>query len=572
MYTLGLNLYHADSSACIFKNTELIAAAEEERFIRKKHWAGVPFKSIQFCLDSCSIKIDDVDFITVNSSIYSNFFNKISYIIKNPNLSFLLSALKRRKKKANLQNLLREHFDTKKKFKIIKVDHHLSHIASSFYPSGFENSISISIDGFGDFCSLVISYCDKDKIKIIKKLKFPNSLGVFYEGITQALGFKNYGDEYKVMGLAPYGKPTYYEILSELFIENSLNLNLDYFNHDKKNFSYKFEGTPNQSDLIAENFIKKLNNKLTDNNEVLKNNQNIAFSAQKIFEEKVMSLFDKKILNHSKNLSLSGGCAMNSSCNGKLYKQKIFENIFVPPSPGDSGGAIGSSLVFLKNTNKNIEFRNIENSFLGTSYSNTEVKNFISNNNRLNDYNINFYDDDTLVKKVAKYLSSGDKVVGWFQGKMEFGPRALGNRSILSDPRNPRMRDIINLKIKLREKFRPFAPSILDEYKNDWFNFDGNSDYMSFVADVREKKKLIIPAVTHVDGTGRLQTVKKDTSKRFYNLIEEFNKITNVPILLNTSFNENEPIVESPYQAIETFLRTKMDALILENYYIIRSE
>ena len=572
MYTLGINLYHADSSACIFKNGELIAAAEEERFIRKKHWAGVPFKSIQFCLDSCSIKIEDINFITVNSNIYSNFFNKINYIVQNPNLSFLLSALKRRKKKANLQNLLREHFDTKKKFKIIKVDHHLSHIASSFYPSGFENSISISIDGFGDFCSLVISYCNKNKIKILKKLRFPNSLGVFYEGITQALGFKNYGDEYKMMGLAPYGKPIYYKLLSELFIKDSLNLNLDYFNHDKKNFSYKFEGVPDQSNLIAENFIAKLNNRLNENNEVLKNNENIAFSAQKLFEEKVMSLFDKKILSYSKNLSLSGGCAMNSSCNGKIYKQKIFKNIFIPPSPGDSGGAIGSSLVFLKNQYKDIEFKNIKNSFLGTNYSNTEIKNFISNNSRLNDYKINFYNDDILVKKVAKYLSSGDKVVGWFQGKMEFGPRALGNRSILSDPRNPKMRDIINLKIKLREKFRPFAPSILDEYKNEWFNFDGNSDYMSFVAEVRDKKKLIIPAVTHVDDTGRLQTVKKDTSKRFYNLIEEFNKITNVPILLNTSFNENEPIVESPHQAIETFLRTKMDALILENYYIIRSE
>ena len=288
MYTLGLNLYHADSSACIFNKAELVAAAEEERFVRKKHWAGVPFNAIKFCLDSCSIQIDDIDVVTVNSNLYSNFFSKISYLIKNPNFSLLTSAIKRRKKKENLQNLLSEHFNTKKKFKIIKVDHHLSHIASSFYPSRFENSISISIDGFGDFCSLVISYCDKNNIKILKKLKFPNSLGVFYEGITQALGFKNYGDEYKVMGLAPYGKPVYYDILSKLFIDNTLNLNLKYFNHDKKNFSYKFEGIPNQGDLISEEYIEKLKKKLNDNNEILESNPNVAFSAQKIFEEKVI--------------------------------------------------------------------------------------------------------------------------------------------------------------------------------------------------------------------------------------------------------------------------------------------
>lgn len=572
MYTLGLNLYHADSSASIFRNAELVAAAEEERFVRKKHWAGIPFKAIEFCLNSSSIGIEDIDIITVNSNLYSNIYSKLSYIIKNPNLNLLGSALKRRQKKESLQTLLQKYFRIKKKFKIVKIDHHLSHIASSYFPSKYKDSLSISIDGFGDFCSIVISYCNEDKIKILKKLKFPNSLGVFYEGITQALGFKNYGDEYKVMGLAPYGKAIYYDLLSELFINKSLDLNLRYFNHDKKNFTYNFEGIPNQSNLISDNFINKMKKKLKENNELIKGNKNLACSAQKIFEEKVFSLFEEKFLKLSENLTLSGGCAMNSSCNGKIFKKKFFKNIYISSAPGDAGGAIGSSLIYLKKQFNRNQFKNIENAFLGPSYKNLEIKELIENNNKLKNHVYYFYDNKELVQKIAAYLAKGDKVIGWFQGKMEFGPRALGNRSILSDPRNKNMRDIINSKIKLRENFRPFAPSILDEYKSEWFHFNGNSDYMSFVAEVKQEKRNTIPAVTHIDGTGRLQTVKKDVSNRFYDLINEFNNITMVPILLNTSFNENEPIVQSPTEAIETFLRTKMDALVMENYCIFRSE
>ena len=572
MYTLGLNLYHADSSASIFKNAELIAAAEEERFVRKKHWAGVPFKAIEYCLDSNSIGIEDLDVITVNSNLYSNFYSKLSYLIQNPNLNLLSSVLKRRKKKESLQNLLQKHFRTKKKFKIVKIDHHLSHIASSYFPSKYKDSLSISIDGFGDFCSIMISYCNGDKIKVLKKIKFHNSLGVFYEGITQALGFKNYGDEYKVMGLAPYGKEIYYDLLSELFINKSLDLNLRYFNHDKKNFTYNFEGIPNQSNLISEEFIAKIKKKLIGYIVYIENNVFLAFFAQKIFEEKVFSLFEEKYLKLSQNLTLSGGCAMNSSCNGKIFKKNFFKNIYISPAPGDAGGAIGSSLIYLKKKFKQNQFTNIENAFLGPSYKNSEIKGLIENNHKLQNHICHFYDDKELVQKIAAFLSKGDKVVGWFQGKMEFGPRALGNRSILSDPRNKNMRDIINSKIKLRENFRPFAPSILDEHKSEWFHFNGNSDYMSFVADVKQEKRNIIPAVTHIDGTGRLQTVKKDFSKRFYDLINEFNNITKVPILFNTSFNENEPIVQNPTEAIETFLRTKMDALVMENYCIFRSE
>ena len=572
MYTLGLNLYHADCSASIFHNSELVAAAEEERFLRKKHWAGIPFNSINFCLKSCSIEINDVDVITVNSNLYSNILSKVAYLIKNPNLSLLSSALKRRRKKESLQILLGQYFKTKKKFKIVKIDHHLSHIASAYFPSGFKDCLSISIDGFGDFCSIVISYCNDGKIKILKKIKFPNSLGVFYEGITQTLGFKNYGDEYKVMGLAPYGKAIYYDLLSELFVKKTLDLNLEYFNHDKKNFTYNFEGIPNQSNLISDKFILRIKKELEKNNETIQSNKNLAFSAQKIFEEKVFLLFEEKFLKFSKNLTLSGGCSMNSSCNGKIYKKNIFENIFIPPAPGDAGGAIGSSLFYLKKKFKPNQFKNINNPFLGPSYKNSEIKKLIEKNDKLLNFKIYYYDDSELEKKIANYLSKGDKVIGWFQGSMEFGPRALGNRSILSDPRNSNMKDIINSKIKLRENFRPFAPSILDEYKYDWFHFNANSDYMSFVADVREEKRNIIPAVTHVDGTGRLQTVKKHVSKKFYNLINEFNNLTKVPILLNTSFNENEPIVQHPDEAIGTFLRTKMDALVLENHCIFRSE
>ena len=347
MYTLGLNLYHADSSACIFKGTELVAAAEEERFVRKKHWAGIPLNAIEFCLNETSITIEEIEAITVNSNIFSNFFNKIFYVVANPNFNLVYSALTRRGKKNSLQNILSNYFKTKKKFNILKIDHHLSHIASSYFPSNFDNALAISRDGFGDFSSIVLSHCKKNNIQVLKKIFFPNSLGVFYEGITQVIGFKNYGDEYKVMGLAPYGKPIYCDLLSELFHKNSLKLNLKYFNHTNKNFKYNFEGIPNQSQLISDNFVSKIKTILNKNKERLEQNQNIASSAQKLFEEKVFSLIEDKYLKLSSNLSLSGGCAMNSSCNGKIHK-KIFKKIFVPPAPGDAGGAIGSSLIYLK--------------------------------------------------------------------------------------------------------------------------------------------------------------------------------------------------------------------------------
>ena len=574
---LGLNCNHADSSACILKNGKLLFAVEEERINRIKHWAGLPIESIKECLNQTNIDCTEITDIAINTNPLSNIKEKTIFFLKN----YLLGSKKREIvsriiKKINIKKDINNLLNPKKlsqKVKIHYIDHHVAHISSAFYPSNFDNAVGLSIDGFGDFCSLSIAKCNSERIEIIEKVFFPDSLGLFYEAFTQLIGFSNYGDEYKMMGLSSYGKPKYVDLISKNLFKNekNINLNLKYFNHTDNNYSYKFSGRPNQSRLMN-NKIKELINveNLKINEKITELQKDLAASIQKIFEKKLDNIIKKiKNLNFSKNLVYAGGCALNSLANKKLYDSKLFENIFIPYAPGDGGGAIGAALVASKK-NKNIKLSNLQSPFIGTKFSNDEIERVIKNNKDLNIFDIEFENNNNILySKVAKYIFE-NKIVGFFNDRMEFGARALGNRSILANPCELKIKEIINSKIKRRESFRPFAPAILFEKKNEWFNNNYYNPYMSSVEEIEESKKKLIPAVTHIDGTGRVQTVTKEINPNFHLLIEKFYELSNVPILLNTSFNENEPIVMNTNHAIECFLRTKMDILVLNSFIIKR--
>ena len=574
---LGLNINHADSSACIIRDGQLLFAIEEERINRIKHWAGLPIESIKYCLRYSGISTNEITDISINSNPLSNIFPKAFFFLKNYiSGSKKYEIYKRIKNKLNLKETLKQNFPKNafsKNLKIHYIDHHLSHLASAFYPSQFKKAIGLSIDGFGDFCSIAIAKCENEKISIIDKTFFPDSLGLVYEAFTQHLGFKNYGDEYKVMGLSSFGSPIYSDLIEEKIFKgsNKFNLNLDFFNHTNKNFNYKFSGSPQQNQIFNDKIDSLFN--LTEKNEksfIIKQ-RNIASSIQRVFEKKLIQICEKiHNLDYSNNLVYAGGCALNSLANKKLFESKLFDQIYIPYAPGDAGGSIGSALQVIKSKNINIKLMNLHTPYVGPDFDSNEIGNELDNNKDLKKFNITkFKNINSLNQKVAKSIFD-NKIVGYFNNKMEFGARALGNRSILANPCNPDMKEIINSKIKRRESFRPFAPAILFEEKKYWFNNEISNPFMSHVEDIKKEQQNKIPAVTHIDGTGRVQTVTKDMNKNFYDLINEFYKISKVPILLNTSFNENEPIVMTFNNAIECFIRTKMDILVLNSFVIER--
>lgn len=567
--TIGINANHADSSISIFDKNKLIFAIEEERLNRIKHWAGVPLESIDKGLEHCDIEVDQIQHITINTNPLSNLNKKIPYFLNN----FLFSKkskeiIKRQSLKLDLKKQIRNYLGKNFKGSFHYVDHHLSHISSAFYPSGFDKAIGLTIDGFGDFCSFTISECSKKEIKIVDKIYFPHSIGVFYEAFTQLIGFKKYGEEYKMMGLSSYGEPKYKDIILNNFFVNKdyKKLNLNLFNHHKRDFVYNFSGEPKQNILFGDNIYELLS--LNKNNISEKEVKDLASSCQKIFELMLHKILEKiKKLKYSRNIVYAGGCALNSLANLKIVSDNYFENLYIPYAPGDAGGSIGSSLYFL--SSKYQSFENLDNPYIGNEFSNEDIKSVLSNPQykKIKFKYIKDYKElnDEIVNKL------NDKcVIGIFRGRMEFGPRALGNRSIIASPCFQDMKDIINLKIKKRENFRPFAPSIIEDFKDEWFETSFKNYYMSSVEKIKKEKRNLIPAVTHIDGTGRVQCVKNNINIKYYDLIKKFYEKTNVPVILNTSFNENEPIVSSPNEALDCFIRTDMDVLVLENYLITR--
>ena len=581
MKIIGINAFHADSSACLVIDGKLISAVEEERFNRIKHWAGFPIKSIKYCLEQSNLNISDIDHISINIDPKANYLKKLLFLAKHrPSFSLVFDRIKKKKKYNSIKEIINEEFkDYQFNGQINNIEHHYAHLSSAFHVSPFKEACILSVDGFGDFASTAWGYGKENDIKIDKKIFFPHSLGIFYQAITQYLGFKNYGDEYKIMGLAPYGKPNYINELKKILLINSngsFKLKLDFFKFHKENFNYKWEDGKVEIDNLYSNKLEELIGPERKKEEDLNQfHKDLAHSTQKVYEEAFLNILNNL---HEKyqidNLCIAGGCGMNSVANGKIKNQTKFKNIYIQPAAGDAGGSIGSAFAtHFKNSNNKRSFQ-MKHAYWGTSFSEDEILECLNKSSEKIIYeNCTFEkvaDDKNLYSTVAKAISVG-KVVGWFQGRMEWGPRALGNRSILGDPRRSDMKDILNLKIKRRESFRPFAPSILREYVKDWFENDDEVPFMMKVYQIKKDKRNEIPAVTHVDGSGRLQTVYKDTNEKYYNLIKEFYNITNIPILLNTSFNENEPIVSNPQEALDCFLRTKMDILTLGNYLIQRN-
>ena len=581
MIILGINTFHPDSSACLLVDGKIQIALEEERINRIKHWSGLPVLAIKNCLENEKLKISDIDFIAINANFFSNFFSKIKYILSNePNISLLINKIKNRNKKKNILDLLSLEFNGEnfnKNCKIVSVDHHLSHLSSAFFDSTFEESVNVSVDGFGDFTSTSWGIGNKNGIKVDERILFPNSLGIFYEAFTQYLGFKNYGDEYKVMGLSSYGKPTELSKIKKIIDQRSdckFNLNLDYFNHHKKDIVYNWKNSqPKQKILFSDKIFDLFGESRGENEPIVEQHKNIASSVQKTYEDILFNLLNNIYKKYKiKSLTLSGGCAQNSLANGKIISNTQFSSLFIPSNAGDAGGAIGASYYAWNKIKKSRPVANL-NPYLGTSYSNQYIQNLISKKRSTfekNKFSFFFLEEDLLCEYAANAIAQS-KVLGWFQGKMEWGPRALGNRSILADPRNPEMKNILNVKIKKRETFRPFAPSILLNDASDWFeDFVDEEPFMSRVLKFKNDKIKKIPAVVHIDGSGRIHTVRSETNPRYFKLINYFKKITGVPIVLNTSFNENEPIVFEPMHAIDCFERTKMDLVILENWVITR--
>jgi len=585
MYIIGINAFHGDSSACILKDGTLIAAAEEERFCRIKHYAGFPSEAIKWCLLHAKINLEDVDIIAINQDFKANMLRKIIFTItKKPNLKMLYDRFQNKRKRLGIKEYLLKSFPNSKfNGSVRSVEHHTAHLSSAFHVSPFEKAVTVSVDGFGDFASSAWGVGKKNKIELHDRIYFPHSLGIFYQALTQFIGFKNYGDEYKVMGLAPYGKPVFLNQMREIVklkSDGKFELNLDYFRHHKEKFEYKWnDGTPQVGTLFSNKLEELLGPARLKNTELTQHFMDIAHSVQAMYEEAFFNLLNN--LYHKYNiedLAISGGCGMNSVANGKILLKTPFKKIYVQAAPGDAGGAIGAAFATWHNVAEEKVKEKIifhDHAYWGPSFNNQYIENLLKKQKNIiknQSYVIkNIADNFELTKITASHIADG-KVVGWFQGRMEWGPRALGNRSIVCDPRRDNMKDIINLKIKRRESFRPFAPSILSESVSEWFEQSQSVPFMMQVYQVKKEKRNIIPAVTHVDGSGRLQTVYESTNPKYHNLISEFNKLTNVPIILNTSFNENEPIVCKPEEALETFLRTKMDLLVMENWIIERNQ
>ena len=565
MYNLGISCYYHNSAAALLKDGHVIAAVEEERFSRKKFDDGFPKMAIDWCLNECAISPKQIDSVAFYDKPILKFERLLdNYIAVAPRgmYSFLDTIPKWLHKRLWIKNEIKNHL---KDFKgnIIFPEHHMSHAAYAFYTSEFDESAILTIDGVGEWTTASFGIAKNNKIQLTNDIRWPHSLGLFYSAFTYFLGFKVNEGEYKLMGLSSYGKPKYYDLIKENLIDvkndGSIHLNMKYFafTYDKvmtnENFAQLFGIPPRKEGQKTEQI-----------------HYDIGASAQKVLEDVMLKMVNHIYLKTKmKNLCMSGGVALNGVANYQILKNGPFDNVHIPPSPGDGGSAVGCAqyLYFVHNNKKRIIENNHskliqENVYVGPSYNDEDIIKFLDSNN----IKYEKFEKQSLLKKTAQLISTGN-IVGWYQGKMEWGPRALGNRSILADPRNASMKDILNEKIKHRESFRPFAPSVLEEYASDFFDIDIPSPYMLMVTKV--KKPEIIPAVTHVDGTGRPQTVSNDANPLYYDLINEFYKITGVPVIINTSMNVmGEPIVNTPEQAFQMIVKTDMDCLVMGNNLI----
>ena len=564
MIILGISAFFHDSSAALIIDGKLGAAVEEERFTRKKHDMGFPINAAEYCLESAGISINDVDYIGFYEKPILKFDRVLSQFLDSFPSGF--SAFYKTMPSWINEKLRIRSIITKKlkyKGKVLFIEHHLAHAASSYLMSPYNESVIFTIDGVGEWATATYGFAKGNEIKIEKEIKFPHSLGLLYTAITTYCGFKANSGEYKLMGLSPYGKPTYYNQLKKLIDikeDGSFRLNMKYFDYTKK------------MKMVSKRFIEEFGPPAKPEEQMNEKFKDIAASIQRLTEDilfKIMNDLHKKY--NCKNLCMAGGVALNSVANGKIIKRTPFKSFFIQPAAGDGGTSVGAAAYIYFSLLKNKREYVMEHAYLGASFTNEQIKEFLDSN-KIN-YTA-FKDDKTLIEESAKLIYK-DNVIGWFQGGMEFGPRALGARSILSNPTNKNMQDILNLKVKHREKFRPFAPVICEEDAKKYFECDEEiplaADYMLLVYPVKEKWHKKIPSVTHVDGSGRLQIIRKKQNERYYNLIKEFGKLSKIPILINTSFNiRGEPIVSTPYYAYRCMMGTGIDYLIMGNHLIKR--
>jgi carbamoyltransferase len=575
---LGINAYHADAAACIVRDGKLLAAAEEERFRRLKHWAGFPSQAIAYCLKEAGADLGDLTHVAVNRSGRANFWRKLGYVVaRRPSPRLLLNRLRNRKQVADIAAEFDALPGRALRGSIEYVEHHLAHLASAFYPSPYPEAIVVSIDGFGDFASAAWGCGRGTALSLDGRVLFPHSLGIFYQAMTQYLGFPHYGDEYKLMGLAAYGDRSCrreVEKLLSLQSDGTFALDLKYFRHHKEDISYEWHGgEPVCGLLFSQALVDALGPPRSPDAPIEDRHRNLAFATQAVYEDAFFHLLNTlQRRDGDTAIALAGGCAYNSVANGKIKDHTAFTKCYLQSAAGDAGGAIGAAYAVWHRTGARTG--EMTHALWGPSFTDAELGALLLDRRAAIDaetctvHRIN--DENELVDTTARAIADG-LVVGWFQGRMEWGPRALGNRSILGDPRRADMKNILNLKIKRRESFRPFAPSILREAVVDWFIRDDDVPFMLQVIPIRPERRSQIPAVTHVDGTGRLQTVDRASNPRYYALIEAFSQLTGVPMVLNTSFNENEPVVCRPEEALDCFLRTKMDLLVLGNHLVRRS-
>ena len=593
---LGISAFYHDSAAALLIDGKIIAAAQEERFTRKKHDSSYPFNSIKYVLDESKLELNQIDQIVFYEKPFLKFERLLeTYLAFAPNgfTSFLMSMpiwLREKlfQKKFLFDQLKRNDKTFNDIDKISFSEHHFSHAASAFYPSPFDEAVILTLDGVGEWATSTVAIGKSNNITMIKEIHFPHSIGLLYSAFTYYTGFKVNSGEYKLMGLAPYGNPIFVDLIFKNLIDvkedGSFRLNMKYFDFAT--------GLTMTNEKFSKLFGQKVRN---PNKELLTQfHMDIAASIQKVVEKIIISLLNNiRKETNIKNLCLAGGVALNCVANGKIVEKKIFDNVWIQPAAGDAGGSLGAALAYwyqqlskTRQTSKLID--NMNGSYLGPKFNEKEIE------KNLNKLGANFkkYDNENLSEKIANELQNG-KIIGWFQGRMEFGPRALGCRSIIADPRSEKMQKDLNLKIKYRESFRPFAPSILREDLNEWFELNCDSPYMLLVASVKENiqiketesnKKLFgikrlnfkrssIPAVTHVDYSARIQTVHKETNSKYYNLLKKFKKLTNCPILVNTSFNiRGEPIVCSVEDAFKCFMGTELDILVCENFVLQKKE
>ncbi|MEO1486689.1 MAG: carbamoyltransferase C-terminal domain-containing protein [Bacteroidota bacterium] len=571
MIILGLNTHHADSSAAIFKDGELVAATEEERFTRIKHWAGFPAQAIQFCLDEANTTLEEVDFITIGRDTKAKLGRKVLFALKNlkTGTSLLKNRIENRKDITSLADQFAEAFGCSPDMinqKLINVEHHRAHLASTFYASPFKESAIMSIDGSGDFSTVMLAQGKGSKIIVLDSIDYPVSIGFIYTAFTHFLGFPHYGDEYKVMGLAPYGNPTLVDKVRKLVTLKKDGLwtwDASYFGEVK--VVYK-DNQPIVDSFFTEKFSRLFGEPRKKGDELTQYHKDLAKSVQQVTEEIIFHMASHlQKRTGSKNLCIAGGVAQNSVANGKIIANTDFENLYIPSAGHDAGISMGSALYHYHHNLSNARKPSIRSASTGCKFNNDAIEAMLKEKGvsykKLEDKELYDYVTERLIEPA---------VVGWFQGRAEFGPRALGNRSIIADPRNDKAKELLNLKIKRRESFRPFAPSVLKEYVPEFFEYTEEVPFMEKVYPIKPEKHDLIPAVTHVDGTGRLQSVDKSVSPRYYELIDTFRSKTDVPILLNTSFNENEPIVNTPEEAYACFERTQMDVLVMENIVVER--